>query len=94
VEINARAEDRLSLQEAVTLSHAYQAILEAAYEQHLLELGGDAALLDAVVEIARERGYGGDVNQAVRILQAHGRFTIKATPAGRLAVWRNAGSAP
>jgi hypothetical protein len=94
VEINASAEDRLSLQDAAALCNTYRATLEAAYAQRLNEVGGAAVLLDAMVEIAKTHGYHSDVDQAVSILQVGGQFTVKSTPAGRITVWQNADCQP
>ena len=51
-EINLEAGNRLSLRDAVALSHSYFLTLKAAFEQRLGQAGGAAVLLDSVVEIA------------------------------------------
>ena len=87
-EINLEAGTRLSLRDAVALSHSYFLILKAAFEQRLGQVGGEAVMLDSVVEIATEAGYKGTADQAARIMQQEGGFLVESCPGGRLSVRR------
>ena len=90
-EINVGAEDRLELRDAADANHAALAILKAAFEKRQSQVGGDAVMLDAVVEVAAEAGYKGTVDQAASILKVEGGFIVEPGPSGRLTVRRAEG---
>ena len=87
-EINLEAGNRLNLRDAVALSHSYFLLLKAAFEQRLGQVGGEAVMLDSVVEIATEAGYKGTADQAASILKVEGGFIVEPGPSGRLTVRR------
>ncbi len=66
------------------------ATLIAAFDQRLHTVGGQAAMLDSVVEIAREAGYNGDVDEAVRLLQPE--FEVYPLLSGQWMIWRKSES--
>lgn len=74
----------MNLQDALALSHACYRILEAAFErcECLAQVGGEAVMLNAVVEIATEAGYPGTVEQAGSILRREGRLSSSLARAG------------
>ena len=88
-EINLEAANRLNLRDAVALSHSYFLMLKAAFEQRLGQVGGEAVMLDSVVEIATEAGYKGTLDQAASILKVEGGFIVEPGPSGRLTVRRS-----
>jgi hypothetical protein len=90
-EINVGAEDRLELRDAADANHAALAILKAAFEERQSQVGGEAVMLDAVVEVAAEAGYRGSVDQAGSILKVEGGFIIELGPSGWLTVRRAEG---
>jgi len=89
-EINVEAGNRLNLHDAVALSHADYHILEAAFErcERLAQVGGEAVMLDAVVEIAAEAGYKGTADQAASILKVEAGFIVEPGPNGRRTIRR------
>jgi hypothetical protein len=87
-EINVEAGNRLNLRDAVALSHSYFLMLKTAFEQCLGQVGGEAVMLDSVVEIATEAGYKGTADQAASILKVEGGFIVEPGPSGRLTVRR------
>ena len=87
-EINVEAGNRLNLRDAVALSHSYFLMLKAAFEQRLGQAGGEAVMLDSVVEIATEAGYKALLDQAASILKVEGGFIVEPGPSGRLIVRR------
>ena len=88
-EINVEAGNRLStLGAAAVIVDGYRAILIDAFERRQQQVGGEAVMLDAVVEIAAEVGYRGTVERADSILRREGRFIVEPGPSGRLTVRR------
>jgi len=87
-EINLEAGNRLSLRDAVALSHSHFLMLKAAFEQRLSQVGGPAVMSDSMVESAAEAGYKGTVDQAGSILKIDGGFLVESGPGGRLIVRR------
>ncbi|MCR4413138.1 MAG: hypothetical protein NUV77_12020 [Thermoguttaceae bacterium] len=87
-EINLEAGNRLSLRDAVALSHSYFVMLKAAFEQRLSQVGGEAVMLDSIVEIATEAGYRGTLDQAGDILRREGGFIAESDPSTLLTVRR------
>ena len=85
-EINLEAGSRLNLRDAVALSHSYFLLLKAAFEQRLGQVGGEAVMLDSVVETATVAGYQGTVDQAGSILKVEGGFVVEPGPNGRLTI--------
>ena len=86
-EIDVRAENRLRLQDAGRVTPKTLTLLLDAFTERQRQVGGRALILDAVVEIARARGYRGTVNEAASLLQAAG-CRVETGPSGRLTVWR------
>jgi hypothetical protein len=94
-EINVEAGNRLStLEAAAAIADGYRAILIDAFERRQQQVGGEAVMLEAVVEIAAEAGYRGTVEQAGSILRREGRFIVEPGPSGRLTVRRADSPAP
>jgi len=88
-EINVEAGNRLSITDAAEMIvSGHWAILIDAFERRQQQVGGEAVMLDAVVEIAIEAGYRGTVGQAGSILRREGRFIVEPGPSGRLIVRR------
>ena len=88
-EINASAGDRLDLRDAarrVTDASAL-ALLEATFNERIGQIGGQAVVLDGVVEIAAGRGYKGSMEEAARLLSAAG-YRVETGPSGRPVAWR------
>jgi hypothetical protein len=86
-EINVNASDTLHLQDAADHAAALPMLI-AAFDQRLSQVGGHAAILNAVVEIATKAGYKGTVEDAARLLKASGEFESGTTETGLVAVWR------
>jgi len=59
-----------------------------AFERQRQQVGGEAVVLDAVVEIAAEHGYPGGIWAARQLLEQCGEFIVQAGPSGRLTVRR------
>jgi hypothetical protein len=88
-EINVEAGNRLStLDAAAVIVDGYRAILIDAFERRQQRAGGEAVMLDSVMEIVTEAGYRGTVEQAGSILRREGRFIVEPGPSGRLTVRR------
>jgi hypothetical protein len=87
-EINASAENHLEPGDAVDANQTALAVLVAAFETRQAQVGGEAVMLDTVVEIARTHGYDGTVDQAGSILRREGGFLVERGPSGRLTVRR------
>lgn len=68
----------------------YHAILTEAFNERIRQVGGRAAMLDAVVEIAQAHGFPAGRVTAERILQVVGQFEIGTAPHGGVAIWRKA----
>ena len=64
-------------------NHSYFLMLKAAFEQRLGQVGGEAVMLDSVVEIATETGYKGTADRAARIMQQEGGFIVESLTARR-----------
>jgi len=87
-EINVEAGNRLPVLEAAeVIVSGYRAILIDAFERRRQQVGGEAVMLDAVVEIAAERGYPGGTWAARQVLE-QGGFIVQAGPSARLGVRR------
>ena len=88
-EINVEAGNRLSITDAAEMiASGHRVILIDAFERRRQQVGGEAVMFDAVVEIAIEAGYRGTVEQAGSILRREGRFIVEPGPSGRLIVRR------
>lgn len=88
-EINVEAGNRLStLDAAAMIVDGYRAILIDAFERRQQRAGGEAVMLDSVMEIATGVGYRGTVEQAGSILRQIGGFIIEPGPSRRLTVRR------
>jgi UTP-glucose-1-phosphate uridylyltransferase len=73
------------------VGHYHGILTEAfheAFHERQRQVGGEAVLLDAVVEIAQAHGFPANRVTAERILQIVGRFEVGMTPRGKLAVWQ------
>jgi len=88
-EINVNAEDRLDLQDAADAAPdaCALALLEAAYDERLGQIGGRALMLEPVVQIATTHGFTGTVDEASRLLQASG-WRVEIGHDGQLVAWR------
>jgi len=88
-QINVNAEDRLDLQDAASRAPdaCALALLEAAYNERLAQIGGQAVILKSVVEIAAQHGFTGTVDEAAGILRAAG-YRVKTGHDGRLVTWK------
>lgn len=77
-EINVETGNRLStLEAAVVIVDGHRAILIDAFERRQQQVGGEAVMLDAVVEIVIEAGYRGTVERAGSILRREGGFIVE-----------------
>jgi hypothetical protein len=66
----------------------YHAMLTDAFNERQRQVGGDAVMLDALLEIAQAKGFPGGRALAMRVLQVVGRFNVGSSPGGRVGVWR------
>jgi len=72
-----------------TIARRYHAILSDAFDRRRAQVGGDAVILDSVVEIAHALGFPGGRTEAEHVLRTVGGFTTGVTLHGQIAVWRN-----
>jgi len=94
-EINVSASDTLSIQDAATaVASTHRAILIDAFEQRQQEVGDEAVMLEAAMEIASRRGYPGTQGAARELLELESQFIIEAEPSGKLMMMRRAGKSP
>jgi hypothetical protein len=80
----------LSLVEVVLEKTDALRLLEEAYDSHSVAGKGRAAALDAVVEIAREKGFYGSLELALGLLQRSRCFLVEKESAGRWVAVRSA----
>jgi len=88
-EINVEAGNRLSITDAAeVIANSYRAILIDAFERRRQQVGGEAVMLEAVVEIAAEHSYPGGLWAARQLMEHGGMFIVQAGASGRLTVRR------
>lgn len=88
-ETDAEAGNRLSITDAgETIASGHPATLIDAFERRQQQVGGQAVMLDAVVEIGAEHGYPGGMWAARQLLDQGGEFVAETGPRGRPTVRR------
>jgi hypothetical protein len=93
IEMSGKIEagDRPDLQHAGGNGLDALAVLEAAFDERLNQIGGRAVILDSMVEIAARHGYQGSVDEAASILRATGRYIVMPGQLGRFVAFRPTG---
>jgi hypothetical protein len=84
------ASDQINLQDSSsTQVETDLRLLELAFRERLLAIGGNAVILESLVTAAEGYGYQGTAEKAAETLIGSGRFSIAPGPSGRSIVWQS-----